>query len=84
MEEGKKDSVILGISTLGLNRKTSVISSRHFAHYASDDYMCLKRNQQPDIRYLQMCICCVVAQRFAFPEKQQQQKSPGDLRAELH
>lgn len=39
MEEGKKDSVILGISTLGLNRKTSVISSRHFAHYTSDDYV---------------------------------------------
>lgn len=80
MEEGKKDSVILGISTLGLNRKTSVISSRRFTHYASDDYMCLKKNRQPDIRYLQMCVCCVVAQRFAFPEKQQQ-KSPEDLRA---
>lgn len=51
MEEGKKDSVILGISTLGLNRKTSVISSRRFTHYASDDYMCFIGKEESAARY---------------------------------
>lgn len=36
----EKDYVIFWIRTLWLNRKTSGISGMHFAHYASDNYMC--------------------------------------------